>query len=285
METIICADNVTYKYEDGTYALRGVTLNIGRGQKIAFMGANGSGKSTFFLTLNGIHKPHSGSISFKGNSIEYSRKDLLSLRSKIGIVFQDPDTQLFSSSVYQEISFGILNLGKDEAEAKMAVENILSDMSMEHFKDKPTHALSGGEKKQVAIADILVMDPEVIILDEPTSNLDPRHTRLVNDYIDRLTKRGITVLISTHDMDYAYRWADEIIVFHEGCVEKQGTPKEILQDRELLKKTNLELPAMAHLFLDLKEKKLLREDLPLPDTLEEIEEYIINELQKGKNDE
>ena len=129
----------------------------------------------------------------------------MKLRSKIGIVFQDPDNQLFSASVYQEISFGALNLGLSEKAAKEAVETVIDQLEITPFRHKPTHALSGGQKKQVSIADILVMKPDIIILDEPAAALDPKHTTLVNQIVDRMTESGITVFLATHDVNYAYK--------------------------------------------------------------------------------
>ena len=161
------------------------------------MGANGSGKSTFFLCCTGIHKPSSGTLYYNGEPYSYDRKGLLKLRSKIGIVFQDPDNQLFSASVYQEISFGVLNLGYSEEDAKKAVEDVIAELEITPFRHKPTHALSGGQKKQVSIADILVMKPDIIILDEPAAALDPKHTTMVNQIVNRMTKSGITVFMAT----------------------------------------------------------------------------------------
>ena len=176
-DIILKADNLFFSYDDEkSHSLNGLSLEIKKGHKVAFMGANGSGKSTFFLCCNGIHQPSSGTLYFKGEPVDYSRKGLLKLRSKVGIVFQDPDNQLFSASVYQEISFGILNLGVSESEAKEQVENVIDYLEITPFRHKPTHALSGGQKKQVSIADILVMHPDIIILDEPAAALDPKHT-------------------------------------------------------------------------------------------------------------
>lgn len=148
-DIILKADNVYFSYDDQkSHSLNGLSLEIGRGKKIAFMGANGSGKSTFFLCCNGIHKPDKGTIYFDGQPLDYSREGLLKLRSKIGIVFQDPDNQLFSASVYQEISFGILNLGVPEEEARKEVEQVIETLEIEPFRHKPTHALSGGQKNR-----------------------------------------------------------------------------------------------------------------------------------------
>ena len=169
---VIEAQDVSFTYDgNDAKALDGLSLKIRRGAKVAFMGGNGSGKSTFFLCLNGIRKPDRGKIWIDGSSISYTRKGLLDVRSKVGIVFQEPDNQLFSASVYEEVSFGILNLGADEETAKREVEHVLAELEITPFQDRPVHALSGGQKKQVAVADILVMHPEVMILDEPVAAL------------------------------------------------------------------------------------------------------------------
>ena len=239
-DIILKAENLYFSYDDEkTHSLNGLSLEIGRGKKIAFMGANGSGKSTFFLCCNGIHRPSKGMLYLNGEPYDYSRQGLLKLRQKVGIVFQDPDNQLFSASVYQEISFGILNLGVSEEQAKDEVERVINYLEITPFRHKPTHALSGGQKKQVSIADILVMHPDIIILDEPAAALDPKHTAMVNHIVDELTAQGITVLMSTHDVNYAFAWADEIFLFKDGRVLKFGTPEEVFTDTSALKETNL----------------------------------------------
>lgn len=264
-EVILKAENVFYSYDDGkTHSLNGLSLEIRRGKKIAVMGANGSGKSTFFLCCNGVYRPSEGTIYFHGKPVDYSRKGLLQLRQKVGIVFQDPDNQLFSASVFQEISFGILNLGVPEEEARKEVERIMDEMEITPYRDRPTHALSGGQKKQVSIADILIMKPEIVILDEPAAALDPKHTVLVNQAVDRMTGEGITVMMATHDVNYAMEWADEVMIFRDGTVAAHGVPEQVFEDRQLLRETNLEQPAVLQLFDSLKKKGILKEELPLP---------------------
>ena len=242
-----------------------------RGRKVAFLGGNGSGKSTFFLCLNGIRRPDDGRILIDGTPVKYTRKGLLDLRRKVGVVFQEPDDQLFCASVYQEISFGIMNLGADEAEAEREVKRVIEELGITPFQERPAHALSGGQKKLVAIADILVMHPEVMILDEPTAALDPKHTRIVQDIISKLTERGITVLMATHDMDYAYGWADEIVLMHEGKVLRSGSPAEVCSDRQALEKTNLEMPSVLRLYEIMKEKGILPSGDKPPVDMRELE--------------
>lgn len=245
---IIEAEGLEYTYDgNDSKTLKNVNLKIRKGKKVAFMGGNGSGKSTFFLCLNGIIKPDKGRILIDGNEIQYTRKGLLDVRKKVGIVFQNPDEQLFSASVYEEISFGILNLGVDEETARKAVEEVIEELEITEFQDRPAHALSGGQKKQVAIADILVMKPEIMILDEPAAALDPKHTKKVKEIVNRLTEKGITVLMATHDIDYVYGWADEVVLMHEGQILMYGTPEQICREKELLEMTNLELPAVLRL--------------------------------------
>lgn len=272
---VIEAQDVSYTYDgNNERALDGLNLKIRRGTKVAFMGGNGSGKSTFFLCLNGIRRPDTGKICIDGEAIEYTRKGLLNVRGRVGIVFQEPDDQLFSASVYEEISFGILNLGADEETARREVESVIKELEITPFQDRPAHALSGGQKKQVAIADILVMHPEVMILDEPAAALDPKHTRKVQQIVDRLTEKGITVLMATHDIDYAYAWADEIILMHEGKVIRQGTPFDVCSDTAALKTASLEVPAVLRMHQRLKEKGLIPEDAAPPGSVDELVESL-----------
>lgn len=272
---VIEVQDVSYTYDgDSKKALDGLNLNIRRGAKVAFMGGNGSGKSTLFLCLNGIRRPDTGRICIDGKPIRYTRKGLLEVRGKVGIVFQEPDDQLFSASVYEEISFGILNLGTDEETARKEVERVIEELEITPFQDRPAHALSGGQKKQVAIADILVMHPEVMILDEPAAALDPKHTGKVEEIVESLTAKGITVLMATHDMDYAYDWADEIVLMHEGKVIRQGTPFEVCTDRTALEQASLELPAVVRIYERLKEKGRIPGDIAPPGNVDELIAYL-----------
>lgn len=274
-DIIIEVKNVYFSYEEGgPDSLDNVSLKIRRGSRVAFMGANGCGKSTFFLCCNGIHKPCKGTILFNGKPVDYSKRGLLDLRGKVGIVFQDPDNQLFSASVYQEISFGALNMGMGPEKAKKEVEEVMDYLEITPFRDRPTHALSGGQKKQVSIADILVMHPDVMILDEPGAALDAKHTKKVNEIVDKLAEEGITILMATHDVDYALSWADEIILMHEGKVLLQADPVTVCTNVEALTMTNQEEPAVLRLFRQLCSKGVLKQDLKPPVSMKELESYI-----------
>lgn len=272
---VIEAQDVSFTYDgNDAKALDGLSLKIRRGAKVAFMGGNGSGKSTFFLCLNGIRKPDRGKIWIDGSPISYTRKGLLDVRSKVGIVFQEPDNQLFSASVYEEVSFGILNLGADEETAKREVEHVLAELEITPFQDRPVHALSGGQKKQVAVADILVMHPEVMILDEPVAALDPKHTRKVQEIVEGLSKKGITVLMATHDIDYAYAWSDEIVLMKNGKVIRQGTPDEVCSDETVLKEAGVELPVVVRVYERLRQKGMISEDTAFPKSVEALIENL-----------
>lgn len=240
--------NLNYRYEDGTVALQNVNLTIQKGEKIAIMGPNGSGKSTLFLCLNGVRKPTKGSILVNGEPIAYNRNGLKELRQTIGIVFQNPDHQLFSADVYQEISFGPMNLGLDKEVVRERVESVLASLHIEHLRKRPTHFLSGGQKKQVAIADILAMKPEVILFDEPTAALDFYHSKVVNHMIDELCESGITVIQATHDSDYAMSWADQVIVIQDGKVLVKDTPQNVFQNVELRKRAYIEEPNVIKMY-------------------------------------
>lgn len=275
-DIILEARNLSYSYEDSSSpALNGLSLSVARGSKIAVMGANGSGKSTFFLCCNGILRPDRGKLLFKGQPVSYRKKNLLELRSKVGIVFQNPDTQLFCASVYQEISFGPLNLGIPEKEAAEAVENIIETLEITDFRHRPAHALSGGQKKQVALADILVMKPEIMILDEPFAALDPVHTRIIRQQIDKMCTSGMTVLLATHNTDYALEWADEVILLKSGRVLSQDRPDKVLTDEKLLKETNLELPSVIRLHKFLCSRGMADLSFPVPRNMEDLEKELL----------
>ena len=268
-------EQLSYTYEGNEKkALDGVSLKLKKGRKIAFMGGNGSGKSTLFLCMNGILKPQEGKVRINGSPVEYTRKGLLDVRRKVGIVFQEPDDQLFSASVFQEISFGVLNLGVDEEKARSEVEQVIQELGITPFRDRPAHALSGGQKKLVAIADILVMHPKVLILDEPAASLDPKHRKLVRSIVEQLSKKGLTILMATHHVDYAYAWADEIVLLDGGRVPRQGTPRQVCGDEEAMEQANLELPAVLRLYRRMVQKGILSPEEEPPKTIEDLERRI-----------
>lgn len=283
-DILLKAEQLSYTYEGSDApALNGLSLEIRRGRKIACMGANGSGKSTFFLCCNGIRKPDSGQLYFEGHPLDYSKKGLLSLRSKVGVVFQDPDNQLFSANVLQEISFGPLNLGLTQQETRRRAEQVMERLGIASFAHRPVHALSGGQKKLVAIADILVMEPSLILLDEPAAALDPIHTRIVREIIDEISASGITVVTATHDVDYAWSWADDVLLFHEGQLLAFGSPKDVFTQKKLLETASLETPCVLKIFQALQKGGFLPESLPCPRTINELESLLSSQRPMNKS--
>ncbi len=240
--------DLSFQYPDGTQALKNINLKIQKGKKISFLGVNGSGKSTLFFNFNGVLKPTKGTIVYKGEEVKYNHKSLLDLRKNVGIVFQDPENQLFSSSVYQEVSFGAMNLKLSEIEVRNRVDDALKNVGMYEYRDKAVHFLSYGQKKRVSIADILVMQPEIIVFDEPTSSLDPKHSKQIVKIFDELNEKGMTVILSTHDVELAYSWSDYIVVMKDGEIFREGTPYEIFSDEKLIRECYLEKPLILDMF-------------------------------------
>lgn len=273
---------VTYNYPDGTKALKDVSIEIQSGAKIAILGSNGAGKSTLLLHLNGSLKPRSGRIIYKNIPVDYSKKTLNALRREVGIVFQDPDSQLFSASVYQDISFGPLNLDLDKETVKERVAEAMEQTEVNAFLKKPTHALSYGQKKRVSIAGILAMKPEVIILDEPTASLDPMHTSSLMELLDQLNNKGTTLIISTHNVEAAWNFAEYIYVMKEGTIYAEGTPLEIFSNQVLLSETDLEKPLVLEVVERLVTSGVLSEKDILPHTVPRSKEQLFQLLEQIK---
>lgn len=254
--------DVIFEYPGGIRALNGISMAIEKGKNIAILGPNGSGKSTLFLHFNGILRPKSGRVFYRGEEIRYSRYYLINLRKKVGIVFQDPDTQLFAGSVFQEVSFGPMNLGFPITEVKKRVEEALKAAGIEELEHRPTHFLSYGQKKRVSIADVLAMDPEVLILDEPAAYLDPKHVEKLLEILEELRRKGKQVILSTHDVELAYSWADYVFILKDGKVAGEGTPTEIFQNEKLLKEADLKKPLLLEICEVLKQKGFIFDRLP-----------------------
>lgn len=227
-DAILTLHNVAYRYPDGTPALDNCSLKVRRGSRTAVLGTNGAGKTTLFLHLNGILRPSAGQVLCNGNPLDYSRAGMRNLRSRVGLVFQNPDSQLFSASVQEDISFGPMNMGLEEREVRKRVAESLLAVGMAASADRPVHNLSYGQKKRVCIAGVLAMKPEILVLDEPMAGLDAAMQEELMTVLDRLHAAGMTIIIATHDLDFAYGWADDGIVMEAGQLLAQGAPTEIL---------------------------------------------------------
>lgn len=252
-ENLLQLQNVSFQYPDGTIALKNISLTFPKHKKIAILGNNGSGKSTLMLHLNGILRPKSGVLSFKGYRYSYRKKEIEKIRKQIGIVFQNPDTQLFSTDVYQDIAFGALNIWKNEQDAKPFIDRAIKLMNVEEFLEKPVHFLSYGQKKRVALAGVLAMDPEVIVLDEPTAGFDYYYNHLMSQSLDYIFDSGKTIILSTHDIDFAYEWADLFIVMSEGQVLEVGNHEKIFSNDTLIEKAHLKKPWVTIIYEKLRE--------------------------------
>ncbi|GAB6100468.1 ATP-binding cassette domain-containing protein [Halanaerocella petrolearia] len=266
---IIEVRDIQFSYQDGTEVLQNLSLTIPKGERVAILGPNGAGKSTLFLHLNGILQPQQGEMLFKEKKIKYDQRSLTELRKRVGIVFQEPDSQLFSADVMQEISFGPLNLGLAQEEVKSRVHQIMETIGISNLKDKPVQQLSYGQKKKVSIADVLVMEPEVIIFDEPTVWLDPQATEEIMALFKQLQQSGITVVIATHDVDLAYSWADYTYIMKQGRMIGQGKPEKIFQNQELIEEANLTQPWLVEVYNRLKTKGGLDNEI-IPKGKEEL---------------
>jgi len=262
---------ISYTYPDGTKALESLSISVNEGGKVAVLGANGSGKTTLFLCLNGILKPQKGNIFYRGKPLQYDRKSLKELRRKVGIVFQDPDMQLFSPTVFQEIAFGPLNLGLKQEEVLSRVNKAVEATGIANLSEKATHLLSYGQKKQVSIAAILAMKPEVVISDEPTAWLDQKHAEIIMSLFSEINSSGTTVLISTHDPNLAYSWADEVIILHEGKALAAGRPAEVFQDEHIISKASLKKPFLLEIFLSLQKEGYIAKGETVPRTFKDLE--------------
>lgn len=233
---IIEVKKLSYSYPDGTPALKDVSLEVYEGETLGIIGPNGAGKSTFLLHLNGIFR---GNGHIKILDMDVNDKNLKRIRSKVGIVFQDPDNQLFMPTVFEDVAFGPLNMDISKDEVEKAVINALQKVDMLDAIRRTSHHLSFGEKKRISIATVLSMNPDILVLDEPSSNLDPRHRR---DLINFLKSLEITKIIATHDLDMVLDLCSRVILLDEGTVIADGEVTEILNNKELLGSHDLEIP-------------------------------------------
>jgi cobalt/nickel transport system ATP-binding protein len=234
--------SVSFDYE-GIPAIRGLSLQIGKGERVALVGANGSGKSTLLRILDGLYFPAVGSVKFQGESLTADRLRrngyALTFRRQVALVFQNPDVQLFNPTVFDEVAYGPLQLRWAREEVIRRVEETLSTMGIAQLKDRPPYRLSGGEKKRVALASVLVLDPEVLLLDEPTAALDPKSQSQIVDLIQQWKGTSKSVVTATHQLEIVEDIADRVLVLEAGAVIAAGTPSEILSDEGLLLRANL----------------------------------------------
>lgn len=254
---VLEARDIRYRYPRGQKAINGISFHIRRGEKIALVGPNGAGKSTLLQMFNGIIHPDSGVMLFDNEPIRYDTLSLRQIRKRVGFVLQNPDRQIIAPTVYQDVAFGPTNLGYSESEVREAVTQALRYVGLEGFERRPPHQLSGGEKKRVAIAGVLAMDPDVLVFDEPTSGLDPSGSEDIMELLDELNHEGKTIIISTHDVELAYPWADRAILMLEGKILQEDIPEVAFGNPESVRRAHLSLPTLLELHLELQKRGFL----------------------------
>ncbi|MEN9923129.1 MAG: hypothetical protein RIS09_643 [Actinomycetota bacterium] len=238
-KSVLEVRQLAFAYPDGHQALFGVNLSIARGERVALLGPNGAGKTTLVMHLNGILQAGLGEVVIAGMKVDSDKDTLKEIRRRVGIVFQDPDDQLFMPSVFEDVAFGPKNLGLDDSEIEKRVHDALLEVGMLEFKDRAPHHLSFGQRRRVALATVLVMKPEILILDEPSSNLDPASRRELSEILKKL---DITLLMVTHDLPYALELCERSVILSGGVIAADGNTLNILTNRDLMAQHRLELP-------------------------------------------
>ena len=282
---LLIADHISYVYSPGTAyekkALDDVSLTINKGEFIGIIGHTGSGKSTLIQHFNGLEKATSGTIYFDGQDIYDKDFNMKSLRSRVGLVFQYPEHQLFETTVLEDVKFGPKNLGLSKVEVDLRAFEAIKQVGLsEKCYDDSPFELSGGQKRRVAIAGVLAMKPEILILDEPTAGLDPRGRDEILDQIAKLHKNGLTVILVSHSMEDVAKYADRIIAMNSGKVAFDGTPKEVFRHYKELERMGLSAPQITYVMQEMKELGL-NVDTDVS-TVEEAKEEILKTFHSKK---
>jgi cobalt/nickel transport system ATP-binding protein len=232
---LLAFEQIDYTYTGSNHpAIANLSLSIPQGKRCALIGQNGCGKTTLFLLANGLYQPQRGRIIWQQQPLKYDRGALIKLRQQIGLVFQNPEQQIVATTVEEDISYGLYNLGLETNEIARRVRQTLDDFNLNEVAQTPIHHLSLGQKKRVSIADVMVLEPELLLLDEPTAYLDPRHTRILLNTLERIYERGTTIVMATHDLDLVYRWADWVFLMDRGKLIVEGTPTEVFSQSDIL---------------------------------------------------
>ncbi|MDG5806173.1 ATP-binding cassette domain-containing protein [Streptomyces ossamyceticus] len=266
---LVALRGVSFAYEDGPAVLSDLDFEVREGRALALLGRNGSGKTTLMRLLSGGLRPRSGELTVEGRPVSYGRKGLTGLRTTVQLVVQDPDDQLFAASVAQDVSFGPLNLGLPDDQVRIRVDEALAALGVSALADRPTHLLSYGQRKRTAIAGAVAMRPRVLILDEPTAGLDPDGQERLLATLDGLRRSGTTVVMATHDVDLALRWADDAALLTP-VGARTGPVASMLARTDLLEQSGLRLPWGIAVTRLLRERGLLTDDAPGPRTPDEL---------------
>jgi cobalt/nickel transport system ATP-binding protein len=259
-----------YAYPGGVAALTDVSLAIRPGEKLAILGANGAGKSTLLNVLCGALRPARGKVCLDGKELSYDKGGLRDLRSQVGLVLQDPDDQLFAASVFEDVSFGPANLDLGTEEIQARVDAALESLDIADLRERPTHMLSFGQRKRVAIAGIVAMRPRYLLLDEPSAGLDPLGVGQLMSALARISAQGTAIALATHDVDTAYAWADRIVIFHNGTIACSGTADQVFNDADLLRNLRMRAPIIWDVAQALRAAGVIDASLPMPRDRESV---------------
>ena len=268
--SLIHVRGLTYRYQGGIDALCGLDLDLRSGSRLAIIGSNGAGKSTLFLHLNGTLRPDSGTISIDNSPADYSKIGLRWWRQQVGLVFQNPEDQLFAPTVEEDISFGPLNLGLGREVVRVRVRETLRMLMIEDLAERNPWTLSHGQKRLVAVAGVVAMRPRLLILDEPLSGLDWSGASQLMRLLKSLELAGITIVMATHDVDFAATWAEQIAIIDRGRLLCQGAAAEILTNPDLLANARLPVPLVAEIWMRLRRDRLIGALDPLPSSHEAL---------------
>lgn len=272
-EWLLEFEQVHYTYPGAKQAaINNLSLKIPVQKKCALIGQNGCGKTTLFLLANGLYKPNKGKIIWQSKPLQYDRKSLVQLRQKVGVVFQDPEQQLVASTVEEDISYGLCNLGLPEIAIQQRVEQALIEFDLIELAQRPVHHLSLGQKKRVSIADVMVLKPELLLLDEPTAYLDRLHTRKLMTTLQDIHANGTTIVMATHDLDLVYRWADWMFVMDRGRLVLQGEPKDVFSQGDTLEELQLGVPLICEIL------RAVDEVTQNETILEQLQQRILNKF-------
>jgi len=272
-EWLLEFEQVHYTYPGAKQAaINNLSLKIPAQKKCALIGQNGCGKTTLFLLANALYKPDKGKIIWQSKPLQYDRKYLVQLRQKVGVVFQDPEQQLVASTVEEDISYGLCNLGLPEIAIQQRVEQALIEFDLIELAQRPVHHLSLGQKKRVSIADVMVLKPELLLLDEPTAYLDRLHTRKLMTTLQDIHATGTTIVMATHDLDLVYRWADWMFVMDRGRLVLEGEPKDVFSQGDTLEELQLGVPLICEIL------RAVDEVTQNETILEQLQQRILNKF-------
>jgi cobalt/nickel transport system ATP-binding protein len=272
------AEKIRFAYSAGPWVLDGISFRLHEGERVAVLGANGAGKSTLLHLLMGLHHACEGTIRLSDHPVPRTRAGQRLLQRGVGLVLQDPDDQLFAETVLADVVFGPLNAGLPPDEAEDRGLRALREMNIHALASRRISTLSLGQKKKVALAGILAMDPKVLVLDEPTAGLDHNGGEALIQALLAKSRQGVAIVFATHDTDLALAWADRVLVLESGVLAADGSPRQLLADRQLCQRAGLRLPLLSAVALQLRQQLVLDPDIELPATPEQLAEWLQHSL-------